>query len=243
MSCFQLDTGDCVEWLRGIDDASVHLAITDPAYESLEKHRAHGTTTRLSVSDGSSNEWFPIFRNDRFPELLAEVYRVLVDDAHLYVMCDAETSHVIRPMAQACGFTWWNDLVWAKGKSLDELRIGMGYHYRRAHELVCFFEKGKRRLADLGIADVLPVPPVRGAYPTEKPVELLRTLIEQSSSPAELVIDPFTGSGSTGHAALELGRNFAGVDVKAETPALARLASLGDRASVLRPRSQGRLFG
>lgn len=241
---FQIDTGiDCVEWLSRIDDGSVHLAVTDPAYESLEKHRAHGTTTRLSKSDASSNEWFQIFRNERFPELLRELYRVLVADAHLYVMCDAETSHVIRPMAESVGFKWWNDLVWAKGASVDELRIGMGYHYRRAHELVCFFEKGKRKLADLGIADVLAVPPIRGGYPTEKPVALLRTLVTQSTSPGELVIDPFMGSGSTGEAALIEGRVFAGCDLRETTPALARLRDFGEPAALLRARSQGRLFG
>jgi site-specific DNA-methyltransferase (adenine-specific) len=63
MSRFSLHHGDCVDWLRSLDDESVALCVTDPAYESLEKHRAKGTTTRLKVSDASSNEWFAIFKN------------------------------------------------------------------------------------------------------------------------------------------------------------------------------------
>ena len=39
-----LHQGDCIEWLRGLPDESVDLIVTDPAYESLEKHRAKGTT-------------------------------------------------------------------------------------------------------------------------------------------------------------------------------------------------------
>jgi hypothetical protein len=54
---------------------------------------------------------------------------------------------------------------------------------------------------------------VRDGYPTEKPVGLLTTLIEQSSSPGELVIDTFSGSGSCGEAALRAGRLYAGADV------------------------------
>jgi site-specific DNA-methyltransferase (adenine-specific) len=88
-----------------------------------------------------------------------------------------------------------------------------------------FFEKGKRRLNDLGVPDVLAFDRVHGGYPTEKPVDLLRVLVTQSSIPGELVIDPFTGSCSTGEAARLEGRRFAGCDVKASavTGALARV--------------------
>ena len=55
---------DAVEWLRELADASVDLIVTDPPYESLEKHRAVGTTTRLKHSKASSNDWFDIFPNN-----------------------------------------------------------------------------------------------------------------------------------------------------------------------------------
>lgn len=57
--------------------------------------------------------------------------------------------------------------------------------------------------------------PGRGAYPTEKPQRLLRPLIEQSSQPGELVLDPFCGSGSVGRAARDLGRQALLCDVDA----------------------------
>ena len=60
---YQLACGDAVEWLRKVPDASVDLVVTDPPYESLEKHRAVGTTTRLKHSKASSNDWFEIFPN------------------------------------------------------------------------------------------------------------------------------------------------------------------------------------
>jgi site-specific DNA-methyltransferase (adenine-specific) len=205
---------DAVEWLRSLPAESAHLAITDPAYESLEKHRAKGTTTRLKQSDASSNEWFEIFKNERFPALLTELYRVLVKDAHLYVLCDEETAFdVVRPMGREAGFTWWKAIVWEKVNADGSIAVGMGYHYRNSHEFVCFLEKGKRRLNDLGVPSVLRAPRVRDGYPTEKPIELLETLVLQSSSPGELVIDPFTGSGSCAEASLKHGRNFAGSDI------------------------------
>lgn len=211
---FALACGDATAFLEGLPEGSVDLIVTDPAYSSLEKHRAHGTTTRLKVSDGSSNVWFPVVPNSYFPEFFAAAYRCLAKDAHLYVYSDQETAHVIKPMGEAAGFTWWKSLIWVKSKvGSEDPSMGMGYHYRAAHELITFFEKGKRRLNNLGVADVLPCPRVRNGYPTEKPVPVTKTLIEQSSSPEQLVVDPFMGSGSTGEAALVLGRHFQGNDI------------------------------
>jgi site-specific DNA-methyltransferase (adenine-specific) len=204
---FRLYQLDAVAWLNILPPGSIDLVITDPAYESLEKHRAKGTTTRLSVSDGSSNAWFDIFHNDRFPALFAAVHRALKRDSHFYMMCDQETAFIAKPLAEAAGFKFWKAIIW------DKVTIGMGYHYRSRHEMVLFFEKGKRRLNDLGVADVLSIPRVRAGYPTEKPVKLSEILIGQSSEPGDIVADPFMGSGSVGVAALQQCRRFLGSDI------------------------------
>ena len=141
---FELSTQDAVSWLRDQPAASVDLLITDPAYESLEKHRAVGTTTRLKHSKSSSNDWFSIFPNARFGELFDEAFRVLRRNTHFYLFCDAETMFVAKPEAERAGFKFWKPLVW------DKRTIGMGYHYRARYEFILFFEKGKRRLNDLG---------------------------------------------------------------------------------------------
>jgi site-specific DNA-methyltransferase (adenine-specific) len=207
---------DAVGWLRDLPAESVDLVVTDPAYESLEKHRAIGTTTRLKHSKASSNNWFTVFPNARFGELFDEVFRVLRRNAHFYLYCDAETMFVAKPEAERAGFRFWKPLVW------DKRTIGMGYHYRARYEFILFFEKGKRRLNDLGIADVIAVPRVHRGYPAEKPPAVSEILIAQSSAPGDLVIDPFTGSGSVGVAALSLGRRFAGTDINPEAVRIAR---------------------
>jgi site-specific DNA-methyltransferase (adenine-specific) len=213
---FELSQLDAVAFLRTLPAESVDIVVTDPAYESLEKHRAVGTTTRLKISAGSSNPWFSVFPNARFAELFAEVFRVLKRDTHFYLMCDPETAFIAKPIAEQAGFKFWKPLVW------DKRSIGMGYHYRARYEFVLFFEKGKRRLADLGIADVLEVPRVRGGYPAEKPSALSEIFLRQSSAEGDLLVDPFMGSGSSGVAALKLGRRFAGNDVSADSLKLAR---------------------
>ena len=213
---FQLSHADAVAWLRSLATESIDLVVTDPPYESLEKHRAIGTTTRLKHSKASSNDWFAIFPNARFGELFTEVFRVLKRNAHFYLYCDPETMFVAKPLAEAAGFKFWKPLIW------DKRAIGMGYHYRARYECILFFEKGKRKLSNLGTADIIEHPRVNGGYPAEKPPKVSEVLISQSTLPGELVIDPFMGSGSTGVAAVGLGRHFAGNDVCVEAIEITR---------------------
>lgn len=205
-----LERGDAVELLNKIDAGSVDLIVTDPPYESLEKYRRIGTTTRLKKSKSSSNVWFPIFPNERMPELFQAMYRVLANNSHLYFHCDAETMFVVKPIGEAAGFKFWKPLVW------DKVSIGMGYHYRARYEFVLFFEKGKRMLSDLSIPDVLEHKRLLNMYPTQKPVEIAHTFVGQSSVAGDLVCDPFMGSGTVGQACSTSGRRFLGFDVADE---------------------------
>lgn len=197
-------------FLSTLGNESVDLVITDPPYESLEKYRKTGTTTRLKHSKSSSNDWFKVIPNAYFDDLLPELYRVMKPNTHFYLFCDQETMFVVKPKAEAAGFKFWKPIVW------DKKKIGMGYHYRARYEFILFFEKGKRKLSNLGVADILEAPRIDRGYPTEKPVSIMETLILQSSVPGELVIDPFCGSCPVGIAAVSNKRNFSGADMNRE---------------------------
>lgn len=223
MAIFDLHQGDALSYLRErVPNESVDIIVTDPPYDSLEKHRKSGTTTRLKDSKSSSNVWFPTMGPPVLLEHIREWLRVLKPGRHLYIFCDPETSYDIVPAIKEMKWRWGNRLIWNKGW------IGMGYHYRRKYEDILFFTKKprgemkKRRLRNLGMSDVLDKPEYRALkgrshYPTEKPVPLLEALIHQSTEPGELVLDPFMGSGSTGEAALRQGCRFLGIDIGDES--------------------------
>src|SRR5438045_7148413 len=225
---------DAFGLLRSLAPESVDLVVSDPPYDSLQIHRARGTTTRLTTN------WFSTVPNERLPELLREVYRVLRADRHFYLFSDEVTADVIKQQQGlggarlpngarkcACGFQYWKEIVWAK-TTLDggRLRGGTGYHYRAACERILFFEKGKRALNDLGIPDVLMAPRPGVPGPAVKPGAVVRTLILQSSAPGEMVIDPFAGSGVVGVQARAEGRRFlvGDIDLAYLDPSLADLA-------------------
>ncbi|OLC77783.1 MAG: hypothetical protein AUH83_03895 [Deltaproteobacteria bacterium 13_1_40CM_4_68_19] len=225
---------DAFELLRSLAPESVDLVVTDPPYESLQIHRARGTTTRLTTN------WFATVPNERLPELLRETYRVLRPDRHFYLFCDEVTADVIKQQQKvsaarlpngarkcSCGLVYWKEIVWAK-TTLDGGRIrgGTGYHYRAASERILFFEKGKRALNDLGIPDVLMAPRAGVPGPAVKPGAVVRTLIAQSTAPGDLVLDPFCGSGVAGVEARALDRRFllGDIDLAYLDPSLAALA-------------------
>lgn len=216
MADYSISNLDALDWMRDFPDGSVDLIITDPPYESMEKHRKIGTTTRLKKSKASSNQWFEIFPDTRFPEFFAEAYRVLRKHRHLYLFCNSDTMFVVKPMAEAAGFKFWKPIVW------DKVKIGMGYHYRARYEFILFFEKGKRKLTNLGTPDILTAPRIYRGYPTEKPPEIAETLVTQSTAEGELVIDPFMGAGSSGIASLQHRRNFHGNDKCLEAAEISR---------------------
>jgi site-specific DNA-methyltransferase (adenine-specific) len=216
-----LSQGDAFHWLSKLKDKTVDLIVSDIPYESLEKHRSKGTTTRLKKSKASSNEWFGTIPNESLWLLMEELYRVLKPKRHCYMMCDDETSDILKKAGQDAGFYCWKRIVW------DRDRLGMGYHYRASYEFILFFEKGpkpwvpgknwngQRQLNDRSLPDILKVRSIRSkdAYPTEKPIPLLEILVNQSTQEGELVIDPFMGSGNCGKAALQNDRFFWGNDI------------------------------
>lgn len=217
---------DAFDFLAKLEPESADLICTDYAYESLEKHRKRGTTTRLSHSKSSSNDWFGVVSNDKIPDLLGAFYRVMKKNTHLYMFCDDETSNWLWHHNQQLGlFKWWKRIVWNK------VDMGMGYHYRAKTEFICFLEKGKRQLTSKSIPDsldpedldlLIKQKKIYRGYPTEKPASVASVLIEQSTEPGDRVIDPFCGSGSVGVAAKSLGRRFAGCDINPEAVAISR---------------------
>ena len=101
-----------------------------------------------------------------------------------------------------------NIIVW------DKVNIGMGHCFRRRHEFVIFATKGHKKLNSRNISDVWRVKRIiRGAYPTQKPVEVFDFMLKGSVEPNFLVCDPFLGSGSSAIAALKAKCDFIGADV------------------------------
>ena len=147
----------------------------------------------------------------KFSEWLPEVYRVLKDDSHAYIYINARNMKDLQTEAEKVGFQYQQLIVWDKGNATPNK------YYLNAYELILMLRKGKaKNINDMGCKNLLSIKNILGGkktHPTEKPVELNKILIANSSKENETVLDPFMGSGSCGVAAKALNRNFIGIEI------------------------------
>ncbi len=214
--------GDLIDVLRGLPAGSIDAAAFDPPYPVISggsnqneggKHqRPSGILTK---NDGK------IFRhNDIKPSVyLPEVFRVLRDQAHMYLMTNTHNlvERDILGDIRRAGFRVHNLLPWRKNNATPNR------WYMKDTEYTIFARKGKafpiNNPGSRTSQDVFPHPldwdnvSSPKSHPTEKPVNLMKTFIENSTQPGEIVLDPFMGTGATGVAAQETGRGFVGIEL------------------------------
>lgn len=148
-------------------------------------------------------------------EYLPQIFRILKDGSHCYIMTNHVNLIEILNEAIKCGFNFIKSLIWVKDNKI------MGQFYMSQFEYILFFRKGEgRKINNCGTSDVLYFPNKKlkdengeNLHDTEKPVELMKVLVENSSKKNDLVMDPFMGIGSTGIACKELNRNFIGCEI------------------------------
>jgi site-specific DNA-methyltransferase (adenine-specific) len=109
------------------------------------------------------------------------------------------------------GFKIHNLLIWQKNNNTPS------QYYMKNCEYIIFARKGKAKwINDIGGSKTVhSFNNILGnkVHPTEKPVELMEFYIKNSSNENEIILDPFMGSGSTGVACVNTGRNFIGCEL------------------------------
>ncbi|MFD1774707.1 DNA-methyltransferase [Paenibacillus rhizophilus] len=139
---------------------------------------------------------------------LKQAYRILKPCCHLYVCIDWRTYPDMVRWLRLTGFTVKNCIVW------DKINMGLGWQYRYQHEFIILSVKGQqkvRRIRTRSQSDIMRIPRIHGnktVHPTEKPVEMMKLLIENSSEEGEYIVDFFAGSGVVSVAAEEIGRKW-----------------------------------
>lgn len=195
---------DCMELLGSIRSKSIDLVLTDPPY-GMDFQSNHRKDKHKKIDGDKSLDWLP--------EWVDEVARVAKDDAHIYIWCSWHKVDVFKVELER-HFKIKNLLVWAKnGGGMGDLKGGYGGR----HELCFFINKGKD-LNGSRDTDVIDKAYRTGNqyHPTQKPVNLMEYLIEKSSGVGDLVLDCFSGSGSTAIACHNTKRNFIGSELDSE---------------------------
>jgi DNA modification methylase len=199
--------GDCLTVLKRLPDESIDLILTDPPYGINYLSRSH----RLPLAKIANDKGVEAY--ELLDKALAIASKKLKPDRHVYIFTNWQAFGGMAPIVKKY-FKLKGALAWIKNnRTRGDLKGNYGYQY----EMVLYAHKGRRWLFGKRDGDVLQfnkVPTQSMRHPTEKPVALIKYLIEKSTLPGEAVLDMFMGSGSTGEAAIASGRGFIGIETE-----------------------------
>lgn len=201
---------DCLDVLKEMPEKCIDLIVTDCPYHIVRggcsnKVKNSGILSKSSASNGKLFEYNDI----DFKDWLPEVYRVLKDGTHCYIMVNSRNIKELQQEAENAGFIFQNILVWIKNNKT------MNRYYMGQCEFILMLRKGPARTINIpGTSNCLFYDNIVGKrHPTEKPYKLMQVMIENSSNEGDIVLDPFMGAGSTGIACKYLNRKFIGIEI------------------------------
>lgn len=234
--------GDCLEGLRTLEDKSVDSTIGDPPY-SEHVDRGQAVSGRRSGQAVIRKEQIGVgfLTDERIHELCFQVVRVTKRWINLF--CAWEQISQYKREIEAAGGRYIRACAWEKPDSTPQLTGDRPatwgecfvVAYANPAGAMTWNGGGKRGLYRTGVC--------RGAergrndegetlHPTQKPLRLMRDLVSDFSEPGDLVLDPYTGSGTTGVACKQLGRDFIGWELSKDWYELACRRIAGEAAFV-----------
>ena len=215
---YDIRLGDSLELLKELPDESVDAVITDLPYglnylsNMTDKHHKLVNDEDVRI-------------DTLYAKFLPEVRRLLKPKG---VLCSFSAGGGAKPttmyatMELIKHLDLIQTLVWSKGKN-DGSFVGLGWKYRPSYEMILVAAKDKDNynFYPQYSSNVFVCPPhipiaENGDHPTQKPLRVMRWLIKNHTQKGDTVLDPFMGSGTTGIASLQMGRNFIGYEIDAD---------------------------
>ena len=236
---YRIYHGDCIDLLKKLPEKSAKLIFADPPYNlQLKQELYRPNQTKV---DGVDDKWDKFASNSDYDQFttdwLSACRRVLADDGTIWVIGSYHNIFRVGKIMMDLGFWILNDVQWYKTNPMPNFR---GVRFTNATETLIWAKKSinqkkytfnhqvmKQLNGGKQMTSVWQIPLCTGkeriknadgkkAHSTQKPEELLRRVILSSSSEGDLVLDPFSGSGTTCAVAKKLGRKGIGIEKETE---------------------------
>ncbi|MGB9663925.1 MAG: site-specific DNA-methyltransferase [Ignavibacteria bacterium] len=221
--------GDCLKLLKKLPDESIDLIFADPPYNLQLNNELYRPDQ--SKVDPVDDEWdkFETFEHydDFTKQWLIECKRILKSTGSIWVIGTYHNIFRVGTIMQNLGFWILNDIIWIKNNPMPNFK---GTRFNNAHETLIWATKSKDSKYtfhyhsmkvmndDLQMRSDWYIPICQGserikingqkAHSTQKPEELLYRIILSTSNLDDIVLDPFSGSGTTAAVAKRLRRKF-----------------------------------
>ena len=213
---------DCLNYFPSIEDKSIDLVLTDPPYEISQYSTGDIHLPNRKKLNNNIAKWDRKFAPALYVE---DLLRVLKPDGNMFIFTSYNLIGKWHELLDA-RFDTFQFFVWHKPNpppkiykngflNSCELIICLWnkkhkWNFTKQTEMHNFFESpicmGKERLA----------------HPTQKPLKILKHLVEIGSNEEDLILDPFAGVGSTEAACKLLNRNCISIELDPEYCRLAK---------------------
>src|SRR5690348_11451913 len=227
--------GDCISGMAKLPAASVDLVFADPPYNlQLASDLKRPDDSRVDAVDDDWDKFASFKHYDDFTHAwLKACKRVMKPAATIWVIGSYHNIFRVGTIMQDLGFWILNDVIWRKSNPMPNFR---GRRFTNAHETLIWasrdpaargytfnYEALKAGNEDIQVRSDWTIALCTGEerlkgtdrkklHPTQKPEALLARVILAASRPDDLVLDPFSGTGTTGAVAKRLGRRFLGIE-------------------------------
>ncbi len=221
--------GDCLDVLAALPEDSIYLIFADPPYFLSNNGITCHAGRMVSVNKGDWDRSRGADANHEFNRAwLAACQRVLKPNGSLWVSGTAHVIHSVGFAMQQLGFKLLNDISWVKPNPPPNLSCRYFTHATETiiwaaknsksrhtfnYKLMKEANRGKQMKSVWEIRPPEPWEKKFGKHPTQKPVALLERVLLASTNEGDLVLDPFSGSGTTALAALRTKREFTGIEI------------------------------
>lgn len=218
--------GDCREILSNFHfERPINCLLTDPPYgvdfqSTYGKNETDRELYQRKIADDHSID----DAITSFDETFRLIVPSMAEQCEIYVFSQWQVSpewHRYLNSLTHMGIELRQLIIWEKGyPGIGDVK----YNWGCGHEFIYYLKKGKRPVPyrRSGVLHVDKVRPGTNVHPTQKPVPLLKILIEYSTDEGDVVFDPYAGSGSTIVAAQELGREGIGIEIDEQYAQTAR---------------------
>ncbi len=238
---FELYQADSIEFLKMLPAKSIDMIFADPPYNLSNGGFTVHAGKRVSVNKGKWDKSSGLEADFSFHvQWIKECYRVLKPNGSLWISGTYHSIYQCGYAVQQLGYKILNDIAWFKPNAAPNLS---GRYFTASHETLLWARKdpkgkhtfnyqdmkngnwherdmikneGKQMRSVWAIGTPKAVEKKFGKHPTQKPLALLERIVLSSTNPGDIIIDPFTGSSTTGISAIESGRKFIGIDTESE---------------------------
>jgi site-specific DNA-methyltransferase (adenine-specific) len=235
---FVLYNGDCLEILNQLPDNSVDMIFADPPYNLSNGGFTVHAGKMVSVDKGLWDISRGFLDDYTFHyRWLEACKRVLKPNGTLWVSGTYHSIYQCGHALQSLGYHILNDISWFKPNASPNLSCRF---FTASHETIIWARKDKKakhtfnydlmkngdrpeeklKKKNLQMRSVwsmgTPKPEEKkyGKHPTQKPLDLLKRIVLSSTNKGDVILDPFTGSSTTGIASAIHGRKFIGIDME-----------------------------